>query len=295
MGTVAAGIVHFNETRDFSISLSRIVSQVDHLIIVDNNSDDQWKRNLSETVKPYGSKVEVIWSEKNVGCSGGHNLFIKKLLTRNDEWMVFFNLDSLIDDDFVMKLRKGHAALESEGYRLGGVGPIYFDTPAAKASATQFHTGPLLVESVITSGHFMRMSIFQAGYLFNEQFFVDYVDHEFCLRLSRDGFQFFLLPSVQMVHTLGSIQSYRLLGRSFFSYNYGAFRIFDQYRGRVCLYKNYFLSHWGWVKDDFLAAIKNILKVLLFESNKLVKLKAFCRGICAGILQPYIPPPRSKN
>ena len=55
-------------------------------------------------------------------------------------------------------------------------------------------------ESVITAGSLISIMAYKAIGGYNEALFIDEVDHEYCYRLRREGFQVLLCGFVKMQH-----------------------------------------------------------------------------------------------
>jgi len=70
---------------------------------------------------------------------------------------------------------------------------------------------PFNVNSLITSGTILNLTIFKNIGNFDEKLFIDFVDVEYSLRASYKGYQNIIFPNIIMQHALG----YLKLGRSF--------------------------------------------------------------------------------
>jgi rhamnosyltransferase len=59
------------------------------------------------------------------------------------------------------------------------------------------------VDRVITSGNIINLRIWKRIGEFNEQLFIDEVDHEFCYRLRNQGYNIIQIHTCRMYHSLG--------------------------------------------------------------------------------------------
>jgi rhamnosyltransferase len=60
-----------------------------------------------------------------------------------------------------------------------------------------------VMSSAITSGSLVRLSVFDEIGLYDEGFFIDGIDFDFCLRLRRAGYAIHRVPDALMRHQLG--------------------------------------------------------------------------------------------
>ena len=110
---------------------------------------------------------------------------------------------------------------------------------------------------------------------FKDEFFIDHVDHEFCLRLNQRNFLIYQLPDVFMHHVLGEPITREFFGKTYSSPGYSADRVYYYYRNRLMLAK--------YRKEAYMPVLRFLLrrasKILIFEENKLSKLYAMLQGI----------------
>lgn len=61
-------------------------------------------------------------------------------------------------------------------------------------------------DKVMTSGNVIDLAVWKAVGKFNEDLFIDEVDHEFCYRLWEHGYKICEFPQIFMKHTLGHVK-----------------------------------------------------------------------------------------
>lgn len=59
---------------------------------------------------------------------------------------------------------------------------------------------------VMASGNVFKLSVWEEGCKFNEDLFIDEVDHEFCYKLRDKGYIICEFQDISMVHTLGNVK-----------------------------------------------------------------------------------------
>jgi rhamnosyltransferase len=134
---------------------------------------------------------------------------------------------------------------------------------------------PFLKKTNITSGSMTSIGAWDAVGRFKDEFFIDHVDHEFCLRLNQRNFLIYQLPDVFMQHELGEPITRVIFGRTHSSPGYSADRVYYYYRNRLMLAK--------YRKEALIPVFRFLLKratkVLLFETNKVSKFYAMLQGL----------------
>lgn len=82
-------------------SLSYITYQNYEVVIVDNNSDDDDVKMLTEE---FGNRIHLIKNKSNLGFSGGNNIGIKYALKAGAEYILLLNNDTVVEPDFLTNL-----------------------------------------------------------------------------------------------------------------------------------------------------------------------------------------------
>ena len=83
-------------------SIIRNNFQTSDIIIVDNNSQDNSVKNILFAYPD----VNMVYSNYNLGFSGGNNLGIKFALTRSYKNIILLNPDTILEDNFITELHK---------------------------------------------------------------------------------------------------------------------------------------------------------------------------------------------
>jgi rhamnosyltransferase len=177
------------------------------VILVDNTP-----QGPSPVVTALAGDIELIDMHGNAGIAAAQNAGIRAALAQGAEVLAFFDQDSMPDQKLLPSLvaalglpPRGIAAPVCIDVRTGAEYPPYrFNrwgwarpTPAAGLSM------PLEVDLVISSGSVAAVEVFSRVGLMDEDFFIDYVDLEWCIRCRKVGISIRVLPSVTMPHAIG--------------------------------------------------------------------------------------------
>lgn len=132
----------------------------------------------------------------------------------------------------------------------------------------------------ITSGSIIPVDISIKIGGFDENLFIDEVDHEFCYRAVNAGYDLLEIPSILMHHTIGHRTYHHIGSFHFNTLNHSAFRRYYITRNRIYVMKKYPLVR----KQYFTELIKMTMKIILVEDHKLNKLKYIMLGAIDGLL-----------
>ena len=182
-----------------------IIKQGSNPIIVDNSE----KEKISEEDLP--ANAILISLGENKGIAAALNEGIRYVRKCNANIITFFDQDSVVTGNILDELQQGVISLQ------GVVAPIYID--AASGNEYPSHvvsqigmmkdvyslnkSTPQKVDIVITSGTTLYMDVFDNVGEFDEDFFIDFVDIEWCMRCKKKSIPIYVLPYVQMTHCIG--------------------------------------------------------------------------------------------
>lgn len=134
---------------------------------------------------------------------------------------------------------------------------------------------------MITSGTFMSASLFEKGYRYDEELFIDYVDFDLAFSLINDGYKLYQIPFYGYLHEMGETTLHNFFGIKIKTYNHSSFRRYYTSRNSIILWKKYGIT--PLTKNIiFSSNFFRIVKVILFEKDKIKKTNAALRGFKDG-------------
>ncbi len=276
----AAIVVTFKPDQNVLQNLEQHALNFEKIIIVDNSP----KGTSEGFFSALPGRFTVIYNQNDFGLAGALNRGLSEICKHfTCEWIFFFDQDTTIDSQFLMSLK---GALAAEGScELGQT--IYGIEHDEERLAHAVSKGKVLerVNSVITSGSFLRReSVLRIGAYIKEMF-IDSLDHEYCLRAKRNGFQVKRVNLPVMKHRLGNKISVEMAaGALVKSDNHAAFRWFYFVRNLIFVGKEGFPSSFPWFLSHGFGLFKYFVKVVLFENDKTQKLHAALRGMRDGLI-----------
>lgn len=274
---ICGAIVSFNPPPEIVENVRLLREQVDDVIVVDNDSSEKG-RIVLERLEQAGT-CTVIYNGRNLGIAGGLNVAIQYASRAGHEWIVMFDHDSRVTPGFMTSMVNTYQKCEYKE-KVGIIAPVWKDV---NSCAPPFVSRSHEILSVINSGSLVRLSTFEEHGLFDENLFMDYVDSEFCLRLRSRGLKILQSNESVLLHRLGTLSYHTRWFRPFYTTNHSAERRYYITRNRCVLIWNYLSFDPRWVWHDAYAMLKETVKILLVEKDKLAKLRNIVFGTADAI------------
>jgi len=282
---ICAAIVTYNIGDALHRCVDAIRNQVGHVLIVDNGSDEPTRRELNRLKA--SNSISVILNKRNEGIARAFNQAIHWARGRGFQWILTLDHDSEATPSMVNELVRGYEALGRAGMRnVGVVGANPFDVNLQQyllhGPCNRVKTPFEDQMEVISSGSLIPLPIFDKVGLFNEDLFIYYVDTEFCMRLSRQGFHIYLCPDAVLLHREGSKKRHRLLWWNTRYDHYGKTARYYLSRNLIYMIRSRILPP-GYIHGLLRSNWKDHFKILLFDEDKFASLWFSLRGLVDGL------------
>lgn len=246
--------------------------QFTEVIIVDNSSSEQTLPDSSL------KNVSIIPMPDNLGLGGALNAGIREAQLRGYAYAVLFDQDSCPNPHFASSME----AFAQAAQNFSTIGGCY-SNKMKRACNNEKALFPKTI--VITSGSLVHIAVWKQLGGFREDFFIDHVDHEYCLRSQKNGFEVLFAPSASFRHAIGFPEKHRLLGRQITCSNHAPFRYYYIFRNFILMARTLFFSHVTWfLSMGFVLLPKMFIKAMLFEPHKLKKINCVLHGIMDGMM-----------
>jgi len=292
--SIAAVTVAYEGERLLGRHLNALLGQtrpLDEIVIVNNGSRDQALQFLQSNFP----MVTVIDLVTNTGIAGGLSAGLSyAALQKRYDWIWTLDQDSVPEADSLERLLEGLTVLGASGHRIGLLAPLCvcsevgvsypgllwrngwrLPPPEAKDLPTSF------VDATISSGSLIcREAVERAG-LPRVDFFMDFVDLEYCLRLRRLGYEIAVVRSSVLDHALGKPRKLRILGHSAVWTDHAPWRYYYMARNEVYTIWNYY-PNWGPKYSVVRRLFHCASRLLLYGKNKTACLKMMFLGVVDG-------------
>lgn len=218
-------------------------------------------------------KVTVVEFDENIGLPAAFN-FVAKKLDGND-LLVTFDQDSNIS---IASLQSLIATLSKMPTEVAALAPFPSTKFLLEDGKIEENVGIREVDFAISSGFLCRVSALAEIGWFDEQYFIDKVDLDICMRLKLAGYLIYQDRNVLMGHTYGHPK--KKFGVPYNSY--GPCRHYFMARSRVIFYRK-FKDVIALSRLKLLAlTLLHATRVLVFEERPRIRLKSLCKGFFGG-------------
>ncbi len=282
--TVAV-IVTYHPEGNFEERVARISSQVRHTVIIDNGSSPTEIESIGNVCRAL-STVESAFNVRNLGIATALNQGIRRALELGGQWIVTFDQDSVP----VPYLLDAFAVIYDsypEPEKIGVIGCNFRDSRTGM-NAVAHSPGTLWrkAEAVITSGSIFPVRAIKKAGVFRDDFFIDFVDHEFCFRLQRYGFDVLQSSAPLLEHTLGAATIVNGLGSQRLVLRHaGPLRRYFVARNALLTARCYFFQHVRWFVRHLsgIFLVDPLIRIPLEKQNTARKLFAVLLGTLDAI------------
>ena len=267
-----AAVVTYNPDAGFADRARQVCRQVAQAVIVDNGST---------AGPPDVGGAHVIANSDNLGIAAALNQGLAWARAKGYAWALTLDQDSCPRDEMVEHLCHAYAICP---YRreVAIVAANFFDPIARQCFYPTYGTDKLWLEVItaISSGSLVSLAALAKAGPLREDFFIDSVDNEYCLRLRKLGYRIIVSARADMTHVLGGQRSvYRRHSVRISASDYGPRRRYYMTRNRLVLAAEYAESQPGWVVRELTRAMLEIPAMLLLERWRLSKLAAMGLGV----------------
>jgi rhamnosyltransferase len=270
---VIAGIVSYNpKVEKLKDKINLILEQCEELVIVDNGSKnaDELRKSIS-----LNNRITVKYNNENLGIAKALNQIFEYAIKKNYAWVLTLDQDTIIPNDLI----RNFESISKQVSKIGIVCPRVYDE-CSKIFIQGNDKNQKRLSTCITSGALTSAEAWKNIGGFDENFFIDEVDNDFCYRISKNGYSILLDPKTIIHHNLGDAKLVTIFGKKTLVYNHNAFRKYYIVRNGIYIdrKRNGHVTFWS-VEHTF----NCLLKIAFFETDKIHKYKRCIKGIKDGL------------
>lgn len=270
-------VVTYHPDSAFPERLARFAFQVALVIIVDNGSRPEcveMLRNLA--VNP---AVRLIWNASNLGIAKALNQGIYEATRLQFEWAVTLDQDTIVYPEMMGTL---FGVYNGCAFGPALVGGNYWNAHLQR----HFHTCSRQIKdsyierrTLITSGTLMRLDAVGKIGGFREDYFIDFVDHELCLRARAHGYRLIMSCKPVMSHTIGHPAPNRKLFKSLVVPEHSPIRKYYLTRNLLVTVRNFYTREPAYCLRQVYHLAAQFASIFLFQNDKRKRLAAFGKGV----------------
>jgi rhamnosyltransferase len=250
--------------------------EIARLYVVDNTEREHYNHQLFHELSKLEG-IQYISNFENQGIAHALNQAINIAQEEEYEFILTMDQDGALEKNYITSLLRIVQESNLDIATVGIIAPFHSVHGDIINKERQEIADKI---AVMTSGNLLNLhAVKQIGGFF-EDLFIDRVDHEYCLRLRMNNYRVIQVNSVVFDHPQGRMSKHFLFNRAYYTTNYSPNRRYYITRNALYVIKKYgriFPEYVKWERDIFLSDLKNII---LFEKDKIDKLKMILRGYC---------------
>lgn len=279
MSKVAAIIVSYNPDKNLLDSVNLLISQVEKIIIVDNGSIEEKRKDISSIKDIDNERIEVIFNEENLGIATALNIGVREALKQGFNWILTMDQDSKASKDMVEKMFEVYNNIdEKERKSILSIFPNFVDERIQSIEENSVMNTYEYVDADITSGNLVNAEVFDKVGFFDDSLFIDLVDTDFCMRLNEKNIKMIKVRDAILYHSLGESQSVKSIFGKFNTSNHSALRRYYMTRNRFYIWEKYKDLNSFTLNRDKKLFKKEFIKIILGEKDKVNKIKMVFKG-----------------
>jgi len=278
--SVCSVMTLYHPTIETADCIDRTLLEVAHLYLVDNTGglkEEDWLVKRVET-----ERITYIKNNHNVGVAKALNLGLDKAQLKGYNFVLLMDQDTQVFSGAVNELMSIYGSA-NKSVRICMVGSAHQEGSKQPSDMGSYK----IVDTVITSGALLSMSAYTKLGGFNEAYFIDQVDHEYCLRAIDNGYRNIISIEKLMEHSIGEPVTFSVFGLHLKTTNHSALRRYYFSRNIIFLIKGYFFSHPVLTFSGLINLSKIMVFIVLFEADKINKLRHVFLGLKDGLLNFY--------
>jgi rhamnosyltransferase len=260
---------------DIIQNVTAIAPQVEYVVVVDNGSSAKATSLLREASAELG--FNLIENGRNLGIATALNQGCQWAIEHQCSFLLLLDQDSEATGEIVANLLRAYRNVAGKT-KIGLIGAKVIERDSGICP-------PLLLDRnghptlTLTSGSLLPAPVFELCGPFEDALFIDYVDHEYCLRLRSLGYEILIADDAVLRHEVGFPRVHKLFW--FWSCrctHHAPARRYYYSRNLLMLLRRYWRTEPGWCKNEVKAFLKSTLKTFVFEEHRVQKLCFALRG-----------------
>ena len=260
---VAGVVVLYNPDDDYVDNINSYIDDIDLLYVIDNSKDKHEINN---------KKIKYIFNNDNIGVAKALNMACEFAIKDKYNWILTMDQDTKFNAGVLTTMKE---YIKNNDTSEDAIVVPWHDTKLDIVKSNEDIDYPL---QVMTSGNLVNLDIYQKIGGYNEDYFIDGIDIEYCLRIKKCGYRIVRLNTVEIKHDLGNIEYHKFLGKTYLCTNHNYIR--NYYIGRNYRYireKYYDIAP---EYCEILTHLKlRIFRIVMFEKDKYRKVRNLFRGV----------------
>lgn len=195
---IIAAVILYNPDEKVISNIETYSNYAAQTLIFDNSktSNEHWFKQLKHCIYFHNGENEGIAKRLNQACEFA--------IANKYHFVLTMDQDSFFDDGMLTTYL---TCMESY-HQLHSTAMFGIDYHGKQ---TQSSCNPVPVDKLITSGSVINMDVYKKLGGFDENLFIDEVDHEYCYRALVNNYEIVKMANIYMNHSMGYLKRHRSL------------------------------------------------------------------------------------
>jgi rhamnosyltransferase len=277
---ICAVVVTYFPKAGCADNLAALAPQVGKLVIVDNGSSGESIEPVEAAARRLGATLLRLGA--NLGIATALNAGLKFARAHGFQWLATFDQDSQCTPGMIEEMVRVFGSYPHPE-TLAILTPCHVDRRLGFTVRDRDHEGAgegwRIIATTMTSGNLLNVAIATAAGGFDDSLFIDYVDHELCLRLRRHGYRILEATRAKLLHSLGAMERRLFIFKRVTVTNHPVVRHYYRSRNRLIVWRQYWRQEPFWVLRDMRRFLFETTYVLLYEKQVGAKVPMILRGV----------------
>lgn len=282
---LAACVVLYNPDNDVFENILTYGNFVDNLIVVDNSliKNDYLIDKLKSS---FETKLIYIDNNDNLGIATALNQACDKAIELQFKWILTMDQDSAFEN-FEHYLKCFNNVNHNKDIAI-----LAANTDGNKENNINLSLDFEDKFIVITSANIINLEHFEQIGRFDDKLFIDAVDFDFCIKANINKLRILLFKDVYVNHALGEVflRKNVFTRKKRYKIEHNAQRVYYIARNYIYIATKYgrlYPSEMSLLHIMNILFIHEVTKILIYEDDKLNKLKAKCIGLYHFLIGRY--------
>jgi rhamnosyltransferase len=280
---ICAVVVTYFPKAGSADNLDALAPQVGKLLIVDNGSSAPSLEPVEAAAQRLNAEIVRLGS--NLGIATALNAGLKIAREHGFRWLATFDQDSRATPGMIEEMVRALKSYPQPG-EVAIVTPCHVDRrlgfTVREKAGEDVGEGWRVIPSTMTSGNLVSVEIATEVGGFDDSLFIDYVDHEFCLRLRGYGYRVLEATRAKLLHSLGAMERRLFIFKHVTVTNHPTVRRYYISRNRLIIWRQYWQQEPVWVMRDMRRFLFETVYILLYEKQLRAKVPMILRGLRDG-------------
>jgi len=259
---VAAVVILFHPDENVLDSIKSYITDIDILYVVCNSPLSKTLLHELQKLK----KIQMIHQGINIGIAKAYNLALDSATLSGYTWLLTMDQDSSFPESTFKPYLKACKKTQKD--------KVIIFTPLHNPKFIQSKTTFQEKEYVMSSGNLIHIPSAQSIGGFDENLFIDEVDHEFCFRAKKNNYTILQDNTRALKHHLGVSHTYFPQVKL-----YPPIRLYYMTRNYLYLKDKYYRLQPTFFKQRNYYLLKFISKQLIYGNKRWLKIKMIYLGI----------------